>query len=304
VPGFTVPVHRALTEPILLGGAPRAIAILNGTLAGARRPRPAPLAGRPRHLGHRPFRGRLGGQARSALRRGRRRHLRIPAHLVGLRRRAMMNLAEYRRTATAASPTSCPGRAGRRRRRPQQGRQLPAHGALSRSRSRFRRRRPSWSPSPAGSTTPSAVSAPAGRSSSRRSAIEAATYPDSRFPIRLGLVDAERKADFEEAGAHFESSYFLTFLYLPPAEDAARAETWLYEGREQRGVDPMRSCAASSTAPTACCALLDGFMPECRWLDDGETLTYLHSTASRPSGIASACPKRRSISTRCSPISR
>ncbi|MCJ8508814.1 VirB3 family type IV secretion system protein [Rhizobium lemnae] len=33
--GFTVPVHRALSEPILLGGAPRAIAILNGTLAGA-----------------------------------------------------------------------------------------------------------------------------------------------------------------------------------------------------------------------------------------------------------------------------
>ena len=35
VPGYTVPVHRALTEHILLGGAPRAIAILNGTLAGA-----------------------------------------------------------------------------------------------------------------------------------------------------------------------------------------------------------------------------------------------------------------------------
>ncbi len=34
-PGFCVPVHRALTEPILLGGAPRALAILNGTLAGA-----------------------------------------------------------------------------------------------------------------------------------------------------------------------------------------------------------------------------------------------------------------------------
>jgi type IV secretion system protein TrbD len=35
VPGFTVPVHRALTEHILLGGAPRSIAILNGTLAVA-----------------------------------------------------------------------------------------------------------------------------------------------------------------------------------------------------------------------------------------------------------------------------
>jgi len=35
VPGFSVPVRRSLTEPILLGGAPRAIAIMNGTLAGA-----------------------------------------------------------------------------------------------------------------------------------------------------------------------------------------------------------------------------------------------------------------------------
>jgi type IV secretion system protein VirB3 len=35
VPGFIAPVHRSLSEPILLGGAPRAIAILNGTLAAA-----------------------------------------------------------------------------------------------------------------------------------------------------------------------------------------------------------------------------------------------------------------------------
>lgn len=35
VPGFVVPVHRALTEHILLAGAPRSIAIMNGTLAGA-----------------------------------------------------------------------------------------------------------------------------------------------------------------------------------------------------------------------------------------------------------------------------
>ncbi|TIO74978.1 VirB3 family type IV secretion system protein [Mesorhizobium sp.] len=35
IEGFEVPVHRALTEPILLGGAPRALAILNGTVAAA-----------------------------------------------------------------------------------------------------------------------------------------------------------------------------------------------------------------------------------------------------------------------------
>jgi type IV secretion system protein VirB3 len=35
IPGFEAPLHRALTEPILLGGAPRAIAIVNGTVAAA-----------------------------------------------------------------------------------------------------------------------------------------------------------------------------------------------------------------------------------------------------------------------------
>jgi type IV secretion system protein VirB3 len=35
IPGFSVPVHRALTEHILLGGAPRSVAILNGTMAAA-----------------------------------------------------------------------------------------------------------------------------------------------------------------------------------------------------------------------------------------------------------------------------
>ncbi len=33
--GFEVPLHRSLTEPILLGGAPRTVAIANGTLAAA-----------------------------------------------------------------------------------------------------------------------------------------------------------------------------------------------------------------------------------------------------------------------------
>jgi type IV secretion system protein VirB3 len=35
IEGFEAPLHRSLTEPILLGGAPRAIAIVNGTLAAA-----------------------------------------------------------------------------------------------------------------------------------------------------------------------------------------------------------------------------------------------------------------------------
>lgn len=45
---------------------------------------------------------------------------------------------------------------------------------------------------------------------------EAATYPDSRFPDPASaLVDAERKAGFEEAATHFVSGYFLTFWSAP-----------------------------------------------------------------------------------------
>lgn len=35
IEGFEAPIHRSLVEPILLGGAPRAIAIVNGTVAAA-----------------------------------------------------------------------------------------------------------------------------------------------------------------------------------------------------------------------------------------------------------------------------
>lgn len=110
---------------------------------------------------------------------------------------------------------------------------------------------------------------------------EAATYPNNIFPdAASGLVDAERKADFEEEGVHFVSGYYLTFLYLPPAEEAARAESWLYEGRERTGVDPNEILRAFTDRTGRVLALVDGFMPECQWLDDSETLTYLHSTIS------------------------
>jgi len=104
---------------------------------------------------------------------------------------------------------------------------------------------------------------------------EASTYPASVFPdAASGLLDAERKADFEEAGAHFVSGYFLTITYLPPAEEAARTEAWLYEGRERGGLDPHELLNTFVDRTDRVVALLDGFMPECAWLDSAETLTY------------------------------
>jgi type IV secretion system protein VirB4 len=111
--------------------------------------------------------------------------------------------------------------------------------------------------------------------------IAAQTYPHGAFPdAASALVDLERQDAFEEAGAHFESRYFLTFVWLPPAEDASRIEGWLYEGRAQSGVDPWELQRGFVDRTDRVLQLVEGFMPDVGWLDDGETLTYLHSTVS------------------------
>ena len=107
------------------------------------------------------------------------------------------------------------------------------------------------------------------------------SYPESVFPDAASrLVDAERRAQFEEEGAHFESRYFLTLVWLPPAEDAARAEAWLYENRARGGADWRGALAGFVDRTDRVLALIEGFMPEAEWLDDEETLTYLHSCIS------------------------
>ena len=109
----------------------------------------------------------------------------------------------------------------------------------------------------------------------------ALVYPQSSFPDPASeLVDLERREQFREEGTHYENHYYLTLLWMPPAEDAARAETWLYEGRSTSGVDPREQLKRFIDQTARVLHLVDGFMPEASWLDDGETLTFLHSTVS------------------------
>lgn len=111
--------------------------------------------------------------------------------------------------------------------------------------------------------------------------VAAQDYPASTFPDPVSaLVDRERREQFREEGAHFESAYYLTLLWLPPAEDASRAESWLFEGKAGSRVDPKEWLKGFIDRTDRILHLVDGFMPEASWLDDGETLTYLHSTAS------------------------
>ena len=111
--------------------------------------------------------------------------------------------------------------------------------------------------------------------------VPANDYPASTFPDPVSaLVDMERRAQFREEGAHFESAYYLTLLWMPPAEEAARAEGWLYEGKSSTGVDPHELLRGFADRTDRLLHLVEGFMPEARWLDDAETLTYLHSCVS------------------------
>jgi len=111
--------------------------------------------------------------------------------------------------------------------------------------------------------------------------VPALSYPVSEFPdVVSELVDVERREQFREEGAHFESFYYLTLLWMPPAEEAARAEAWLYEGRSKTGVDPKELLKSFVDRTGRMLHLVEGFMPEAEWLDDGDTLTYLHSCIS------------------------
>ena len=118
---------------------------------------------------------------------------------------------------------------------------------------------------------------------------ELAAYPNSAFSESLSwLVDEERRAVFETAGTHFESVYHLTLLYQPPVETTARARRILLEQPTgEHRVDWREHLSAFITATDRILALLDSVMPELRWLDDEQTLTYLHATiAAQPHRVA------------------
>ena len=107
-------------------------------------------------------------------------------------------------------------------------------------------------------------------------------YPESEFPDPVSaLVDTERRAQFEQAGAHFESAYYLTFVWLPPSEEVSRAEAWLYEGGSRTHcVDAGELVNGFIDRTDRVLQLIEGFVPEALWLSDADTLTYLHTTIS------------------------
>ncbi len=109
----------------------------------------------------------------------------------------------------------------------------------------------------------------------------AAPYPAATFPDAVSwLVDQERRAAFDEVGELFESAYYLTLVFLPAPEGRARAGALMLDAPERPSVDWREQLSGFVEASDRVSALLDGFLPELAWLDDAETLTYLHGTVS------------------------
>lgn len=61
-------------------------------------------------------------------------------------------------------------------------------------------------------------------------------YPErGAFPQTVTrVIDAERRQQFMDEGAHYESDYFLTLTYLPPIETEEKIKGWMFEGRQDR----------------------------------------------------------------------
>ena len=116
-------------------------------------------------------------------------------------------------------------------------------------------------------------------------------YLDACWPDPLSwLIDEERRQMFETAGARFESRYFLTLAWLPPAERQGKLESVLFEGGDAKPGPAMDyrlqlECFVQET--DQCLALFETLMPQAHWLSDEATLTYLHDCISeRPHRVA------------------
>lgn len=111
---------------------------------------------------------------------------------------------------------------------------------------------------------------------------EAHDYPHSKFDDAASwLVEQERRLRFEETGDQFESRYYLTLLWLPPADAKGRAEKALIQRAESH--DPAGWRQRLDSFVSQCVRafdLLSHALHDIEPLGDGETLTYLHDCVS------------------------
>ncbi len=107
-------------------------------------------------------------------------------------------------------------------------------------------------------------------------------YPASewRDPV-AGLIDEERRAQFTETGDLYESKYYLTFAFLPPADAMSKiGDVFIETPADEKSINAKDFLARFIAATDKSLDLFASILPEARFLNDDETLTYLQSTVS------------------------
>lgn len=107
-------------------------------------------------------------------------------------------------------------------------------------------------------------------------------YPQSQFPDPVThLIDEERRSLFE-GNSHFESQYYMTFVYLPPPDSSGKIAAMFIENTAggKSTVDYRAHLHNFVIEVNRVVDLLAGVLPEVEPLNDVQTLTYLHSTVS------------------------
>jgi len=103
-------------------------------------------------------------------------------------------------------------------------------------------------------------------------------YPDASFRDPLAaLIDAERRTFFLNR-THFENVCYLTLVYLPPAEQTSKVAGLFLNN--SKGGDYREHLGEFQVETDRIVDLLRDVFPEASFLDDDQTLTYLHSTIS------------------------
>ena len=95
------------------------------------------------------------------------------------------------------------------------------------------------------------------------------------------ILDIERRRCFE-TGTHFESAYYLTFVWAPPGPTSKRFAGMFFEDPEadRPNHDVAQDVAQFNRRVDELLDIMAAVFSEVRELDDDETLTYLHSTIS------------------------
>ncbi len=114
---------------------------------------------------------------------------------------------------------------------------------------------------------------------------ETQEYIDSPWTNRVGwLVDQERRGQHVAQGAHYDSSYYITFAWIAPSDSTKKTEHVFVEDpnrtQKNESYDANRDLQYFIRVVQEIIGIMRDCFPAVDELSDDDTLTYLHSCVS------------------------